>query len=274
MPDRKKGAGLFPALLKYWRGRRGMSQLDLALAADVSARHVSFLETGRAKPSEEMVLCLGATLEAPLRDQNAMLQAAGFNDHFAEANTHGHFGPSIERAIERMLSQHEPFPMIVMDNHYNMLKSNSGAQRLINRVLLDPSAIQPPLNVMSALFDPQLARPFIADWEKLAHSLLSRLHREALHRPHDTALTQLLEQLLSYPDVPPEWRQPDFSAPSDAALSIRFQRDELDLSFLTTVTAFNAPQNVSLEELRIESYFPIDENTEQACLRLAEADTI
>src|SRR5215831_6165015 len=111
-------ARLFPALLRHWRMRRGLSQLDLALAADVSPRHVSFLETGRAQPSREMVLRLGATLGVPLRDQNSMLRAAGFPDQFPEPRLEGGLPEGVTQAIERMLAQQEPFPMVVFDRHY------------------------------------------------------------------------------------------------------------------------------------------------------------
>src|SRR5262249_22432530 len=114
-------ARLFPALLRHWRTRHGLSQLDLALAADVSPRHVSFLETGRAQPSREMFLRLGATLGVPLRDQNAMLRAAGFPDEFPEPGLGDGLPAGITQAIERMLRQHEPFPMTVLDRHYNLL---------------------------------------------------------------------------------------------------------------------------------------------------------
>src|SRR5437899_2869377 len=122
---------LFPALLRHWRTRRGLSQLDLAVAGDVSSRHVSFLETGRAQPSREMVLRLGATLNVPLRDQNDMLRAAGFDEAFTEPPLDGGLSPGIARAIDRMLAQHEPYPMTVLDRRYNVLRTNEGATRLL-----------------------------------------------------------------------------------------------------------------------------------------------
>ena len=260
---------LFPALLKHWRGRRGLSQLDLALAADVSSRHVSFLETGRADPSREMVLRLGAALDVPLRDQNAMLRAAGFADEFAEPGIEGGLSPGVEQAIARMLARHEPFPMVVMDHRYDVLRTNVGAMRLLTRMVLEPAALGARPNAFHTLFDPRLARPFVLDWERTARVLLSRLHRETLARAGDAELASLLRSLLEYPDVPESWRQPDFSIASEPVLTVRLRRDELELSFLTTLTVFNAPQNVTLEELRIESYFPLDDATERACERLA-----
>src|SRR5688572_8657494 len=131
---------LFPALLKYWRHRRGLSQLDLALAAEVSARHVSFLETGRAQPSREMVLRLSTTLRISLREQNAMLHAAGFGPAFAEPEPQLELESPVRHAIERMLSQHEPYPMIVMNRRYDVLQANGAANRLFTRLVADPAA--------------------------------------------------------------------------------------------------------------------------------------
>jgi transcriptional regulator with XRE-family HTH domain len=257
--------GLFPAQLKYWRGKRGMSQLDLALAAGVSSRHVSFLETARARPSVEMVLRLGGVLQLALRDQNALLAAAGLEEVYDEPEPGVGLSGPIARALERMLQQQEPYPMIVMDRHYDVVRTNRGAEALLARFVAEPAAMTMPLNAVRAVFDPRLARPFIEDWPKLARLLLSRLHREALARPSDQGLADLVEALLQYPDVPEGWRQPEFSTESEPVASVIFCRDDVRLSFLTTVTVFNAPQNVTLEELRIESYFPQDDATARVC---------
>lgn len=267
---RKTAARLFPALLKHWRSRRGWSQLDLSLAAEISSRHVSFLETGRAQPSREMVLRLGSTLDLSLRDQNALLHAAGFPEEFDEPGMDAELPGAVGQAIDRMLAQHEPYPMIVMDRLYNVLRTNDGATRLLGKMVADPSAMSARLNVFHALFDSRLARPFVVEWERIAHALVARLHRESLANPDDPELMALVRSLFEYPDVPESWRQPDFTVPNGATLSIRLKRDALDLEFLTTVTAFNAPQNVTLEELRIESYFPLNDATAKACQTLAD----
>jgi transcriptional regulator with XRE-family HTH domain len=256
--------GLYPALLRHWRARRGLSQLDLAVAADVSSRHVSFLETGRAQPSREMVLRLGATLDVPLRDQNAMMRAAGHLPEFEEADA-GALPASIERAVARMFAVHDPFPITLLDRHYDVLRVNDGGARLLSRFVAEPDALPSRINVFRLLFDPRLARPFVVEWPRVARSLVARLHRETLGRPTDQPLGALLRSLFEYPEVPEAWRQPDFSSPSDATLTLHLRRDDLDLGFLTTVTTFSAPQNVTLEELRVESYFPLDAATERAC---------
>jgi transcriptional regulator with XRE-family HTH domain len=262
--ERRKG-GLFPALLKYWRGLRGLSQLDLALTADVSTRHVSFLETGRSAPSRDMVLRLASALQVPLRDQNEMLAAANFEPQFDEPDlVTGLTGP-VAQALERMMAQHEPYPLAVMDRRYDVLRTNRGGQRLLQRFVADPAALTPPVNACRLLFDPAGARPFVPNWERAAKMMLARLHREALSQPQDDALSSLVEELASFPDVPEDWRQPDFSMSVDPVFTLRLSKDGEELAFLTTLTVFSAPQNVTLEELRIESYYPLDDRTEQAC---------
>lgn len=246
-----------------------MSQLDLALAADVSSRHISFLETGRAQPGEEMVLRLAATLDVPLRKQNELLRAADFPERFKEPSLDGEIDPTIERALGLMMAQHEPFPMMVLKQNYDILRTNHVAQQLLVAFIEDPTAMTFPMNPYRFLFDPRLARSAVVDWEPTVRSLLSRLHREALHKPEQPALRELVDEMLSYPDVPVEWRQPDFSTPDDAAYTVRFRNDQMEIAFLTTITTFSAPSNITLEELRIESYFPLDENTEAICRALA-----
>ena len=262
-------SALFPALLKYWRNRRGLSQLDLALAAEVSPRHVSFLETGRSRPSQEMILRLGSTLDVPLREQNAMLRAAGLEEAFADPGPETPFAPAVERAIDRMMAQHEPFPLVVFDRKYDIVRLNEGASRLLPLFVADPGALEPPLNAMALLFDPRGARPFVEDWPQTARSMLSRLHREVLASGGDAELGALLNRILELPDVPASWKQPDFGIPSEPTLMVRLHRDPTRVAFLTTVTTFSAPQNVALEELHLESWFPLDEKTAETCTRLA-----
>ncbi len=269
MVTERHHGGLFSALLRYWRGQRGMSQLDLGLAAGVSARHVSFLETGRAKPSREMVLTLGATLDVPLRDQNELLMAGGFEATFAEPPLDADLDPAVQQAIERMLVKQEPYPMVVMNEVYDVLRFNAAAERILPLFIADVSLFVPPINAFKLLFDPALARPFVADWERSARSLLSQLHREALHHRGRGELAELVESLFAYPGVPRSWQKPDFSRPASATFTLRLQRDGLRLAFLTTLTKFTAPRNITLEELRLESYFPLDELTEETCRRLA-----
>lgn len=260
-------SGLFPAQLKYWRNQRGLSQLDFSLVAEVSARHISFLETGRASPSHEMVLRLGAALAVPLRDQNRLLRAAGFDAHFDEET------PSIPSVVSevltRMMKQHEPYPMVVLDRCYNVIQMNQGASALIPRFVADPSAATLPLNLLHMLFNPRLSRPFIRNWEALAGFLLSRVHQELLLRGDDPELRTLVDELLRFEDVPENWRGPDFATGGDPVFTMRLERNDIALAFSSTVTHFSGPQAVMLEELQIESFFPLDDETEAFCETLS-----
>src|SRR5262249_14001183 len=147
-----------------------------------------------------------------------------------------------------------------------------GAARLLPRFVLDPTALGSPLNLMRLLFDPRLARPFVLEWGRTAGALLARLHRESLARPSNAALGDLVRGLLEYPHVPASFRVPDLSVPIEPTLTLRLRKGELELAFLATVTVFSAPQNVTLEELRLESYFPLDEATARACERAAREE--
>lgn len=260
---------MFSALLKYWRGSRGYSQLDLALSAGVSARHVSFLETGRAKPSEEMILLLAATLDIPLRDRNELLRGAGFPPHFDEPKLDALEDQAVERTIAHMLAKHEPFPMMLLDPTYQILRVNRAATRLFGMVVKGELIGQ---NALIAFFDPEAGlRPFVVDWHDAARELIARVHRETLYHPHDERLAEVLKRLLAYPDVPKEWQRPDFSRKSAAVLPFRFRVGDIEVGFLTTMMKFNTPQNITIDELQIESYFPIDDVTEQLCMAMAAA---
>lgn len=252
-------SALFPALLKYWRRERGMSQLDFALTADVSTRHLSYLETGRAKPSREMVLRLASVLNVPMREQNAMLRAAGFEAEFEEPSFEAGMTREVQTVLDTMLRAHEPYPMVIMNHRYDALRVNDSGQRLLATFIDDPSALPAPLNLFLILLDDRLCKPYVVEWERTARFMLARLQRECLLSPQDEALQDLLRSALEY--APDDWREPNLSAPMDALMTFRLKRGDLELALVTTLTVFSAPQNVTLEELRIESYFPADEQT-------------
>jgi len=167
-----------------------MSQLDLALAADVSSRHISFLETGRAQPSEVMILGLASCLDVPLRNQNELLRAAGFEDRFEELDLNSGVDDQISRALDLIFADSNPYPIMLLNQHYDLLRSNHVAQQLLPLFIKDPSKITQPINLYRLLFDPELARPAVVDWEDIGQQLLSRLHREALHKPENSNLRE------------------------------------------------------------------------------------
>jgi transcriptional regulator with XRE-family HTH domain len=261
---------LFPALLRYWRGRHGLSQLDLALEAGVSARHVSFLEAGRARPSADMALRLLSVLHVPLRAQNEALRAAGLTARFPEPGLE-ELDPQLQRALTHMMAQQEPFPLTVLGGDFGILRSNRGAEGLFGAFVAEPSHMPPSPDIFTLLFDPRLLRPFVEEWTVFARSMLGRLQRELLQRAGDTRLQILLDRVLELPGVPPSWRHPDFSTQAPAAQSLRLTRGTMSVGFLVTVTKFSAPQQVMLDELSVESCFPLDDATRSVCERLVHA---
>ena len=260
---------MFPALLKYHRGRRGLSQLELALEADVSARHVSFLESGRAQPSPEMVLRLLSALGVPLRAQNEALTAAGLEPRFPEPVASG-LPPEVDAVLSQMMQQHEPFPLTVLGLDASVLRANRSANALFRAFAAQPAALSPQPDLFTFFFDPRLWRPFVTGWEHVARAMVSRLHLDVLLKG-DTRLTELLDRLLGFPGVPSSWRQPDFSAAVGPTATFRLERGDLKVGFLVTVTTFSGPRDVTVDELRIESCFPLDPATRAACERLAAA---
>ena len=260
-------AGLFPALLKHWRGQRGLSQLDLAVAAEVSSRHISFLETGRSAPSPEMILRLTAALDVPLRHVNAMLQAAGHAPVYPEAEPGEALPPEVAEALRLMKTHHDPFPLVVINRSYEIVDLNMGALALFGAAV--PALAEAPsldgLNLVRLSFDPQGAQPLLANFEELGRTLLWRIQREVLAEPERGPLRELLDEVLAMPTVSEDWRQADLSVPSSPAVMIHLRVGEQVLRFLTMVTALQAPQTVALDELRIETWFPSDAATAEAC---------
>jgi transcriptional regulator with XRE-family HTH domain len=241
----------------------------LAVEAEISARHVSFIETGRAQPSREMVILLAEVLDVPLRDRNELLIAAGYAPLYHETGLDAPAMAHLHRAFDFILHQQEPYPTLVLDRHWNVLEVNEGCAR-IQAYFLDPVAVAElgPPNAMRLMFHPQAFRPYIVNWEATAVSLIQWLHRDVGNGFADAETRGLLEELLSYPDVPRHWRTRDLTASLIPFLAIHFRKHELDLQFFTTLTSLGTPYDITLQELRIESFFPADKATEAAVRRL------
>jgi transcriptional regulator with XRE-family HTH domain len=261
-------------LLRRWRSVRRLSQLELALQAGVSARHLSFLETGRAQPSREMVLLLGGVLGVPLREQNALLQAAGYAALYRETALDDPQMAGIRQALELILRRHEPFGAVVLDRHWNLLLANEGYARLWNG--LGGSAVprlrayeliaRPRPNVLRVLFDPAGLRSSIANWQELAHHMVERVQREAL-ATDDEETRRLLRELLAVPGVPARWQEPDVAQAPRLVVPVELTIGPDRLRLFSTLTTLGAPQDITLHELRIEAFHPADEETEAVMLR-------
>lgn len=258
----------FGTLLKHWRNQRGFSQLDLAVTSQVSQRHISFLESGRAKPSREMVMQLATVLEIPLRQQNLMLTAAGFAPIHAETDLSAAEMTSVRKAIDFMLRQQEPYPAIVVDRYWNLLLTNHAATRLLN-AFIDPDQLQAyfyrdgKINLMRVMFHPQGLRPFVMNWKDFAGHLLQRLHREAMAEGESEQSIALLNELMSYSGVSEIWHTSNQTAQNALLLTVHLKRDALELKFFSTIATLGTPYDITLQELRIECLFPADEATER-----------
>ncbi|RNL61027.1 XRE family transcriptional regulator [Nocardioides marmoriginsengisoli] len=261
-------AGLFPALLRHWRTRRGMSQLDLASAADVSSRHISFLETGRSAPGVDMVVRLATTLDVPLRQVNALLRAAGHEPRYADA-AEGALPTAVQSALDLMKAHHDPYPLVVMDRSYRMLDANQGASALLGAVFADLGPIElTDLNLARLTVDPELGGRLVVNHDAMARDLLWRMQRELLADPDNDGLRELLDELLATPGLPSDWRRADPTAPSAPTLDLQLRVGSETWSFLLVVSALLAPLEVMLEELRIEQWFPADDLTAAGCAAL------
>jgi transcriptional regulator with XRE-family HTH domain len=245
-------------LLREWRSTRRRSQLDLALDAEISSRHLSYIESGKSQPSREMVTRLADTLAIPLRERNTLFIAAGYAPVYRETGLTTPEMALARQAIDFILKQQEPYPAIVIDRHWNLVQANEGAAKLIGFLLGAPPSDN---NVVRQIFRNDILRPYIANWEEAAVDMIGRLHREIDWVPTDKVLQDLLAEVLSYPGVPGQWRRRDLEMPKSPMLNFVFRKGDKELRFFSTWTTFGAPHDVTLEELRIESSFPADELT-------------
>ena len=264
----------FGRLLRLWRNRRGMSQLDLALNSDVSQRHVSFLESGRAKPSRDMVLQLAGALDIPLRQQNELLLAAGFAPAFrARALGTPEMG-EVNTALDLMLEQQEPYPAVVIDRYWTMQRGNRAAIRFMTFLAgSPPPAGAPPLNLMHALLAPGGLRHLVTNWAEVTRALLRTVHADVLAEGLHGEGARFLESLMAYPDVPAAWRQPQLDDKQMPLLPVKILKDGVALSFFTTIATLGTPRDVTLQEIRIETFYPADAGTAAVMRRWAAAET-
>lgn len=254
--------------LREWRQRRRMSQLDLALEAEISTRHLSFMETGRAAPSREMVLRLADRLDIPLRERNALLVAAGYAPVFPERSLDDPLLQPARKAMELVLAGHEPYPALAIDRHWNLVAHNKAVPHFLASV--DPALLAPPVNVLRLSLHPQGFAPRIANYWEWRNHLFERL-RHQIAITADPVLVDLSNELAAYP--PPADATPHtHSGSSEYAgivVPLQFITDSGVLSFISTTTVFGTPIDVTLSELALETFFPADAATADALRQLA-----
>jgi transcriptional regulator with XRE-family HTH domain len=265
-PRRSSPSAPAGALLREWRAAKGLSQLDLALEVGVSPRHLSCVETGKAQPSRDMVARLAEALHMPLRERNALMVAAGYAPKYRETALATAEMAPVRRAIEFFLNQQEPYPAFATNRHWDVLMTNRGAHRLFH-FLRDGGSVHP--NILRQVFDPNDMRPFVVNWEEVAGELIRHLHDEVAAAPSDAKARALLDEVLGYPDIPAQWRTREPGATPMPLLTTVFGKGDLRLHFFSAITTFGTPRDVTLDELRIECMFPVDEATAELCRKMA-----
>jgi transcriptional regulator with XRE-family HTH domain len=246
-------------LLREWRQRRRLSQLDLALEAGVSARHVSFVETGRSRPSAEMVMHLSDQLDVPLRDRNGLLLAAGYAPAYGQRDLDTAEMAPVRDAIDRLLRGHEPYPALVVDRHWGMVSANATIPLLTSGSA--DHLLEPPVNGLRLSLHPEGLAPRISNLGEWRAHLLDRLGRQAV-ASGDPALFALHEELAEYPGGD-RGQRAELDA-GDIAVPLRLQIDDTELSFISTATSFGTALDVTVSELSIEAFFPADDATAAA----------
>jgi transcriptional regulator with XRE-family HTH domain len=254
----RSGQG-FAAKLRWWRQRRGWSQLELAGRAEISQRHLSFLELGRASPSRQMVVRLATALDLPLRQHNALLLAAGFAPVWRETALGAPELAQLRHALDHILAQQEPFPAVVVDRHWNLLEANAGAARLVE-FLVGPLPPGAQVNLADALVAPDVLRPFLVNWADVVRYFVRSVEADAAadDSPESAAL---LERLIAYRDVRTALRRVAIEVGAAPVLPMHFCKGDVALRLFTTIATLGTPQNVTAQELRIESFFPMDDDT-------------
>lgn len=249
----------FATSLRRWRRHRSLSQLDLAGRTEISQRHLSFLELGRASPSRDMVMRLAIALEVPLRQHNALLIAAGFAPVWRQTDLAAPELGEVSRALDYILAQQEPFPAVAVDRHWNLLRTNSGAVRLVE-FLVGPLPPNTPINLADALVSPDVLRPHLLNWAEVVSYFVRSVEADAAAdgTPETAALHQ---RLLAYPGVREALRAPPAELATTPVLAMHFHKDETDLRLFTTIATLGTPQDITLQELRVECFFPIDDMT-------------
>ncbi|WP_183732139.1 helix-turn-helix transcriptional regulator [Paraburkholderia bannensis] len=248
-------------LLREWRVRRRMSQLLLATEAEISTRHLSFVESGRATPSREMVMHLAEQLDVPLRERNALLVAAGYAPMYRERSLDDPHLAAARDAVELVLRGHEPYPALAVDRHWNIVASNSALAPLIGDA--SPALLAAPINALRLSLHPEGMAPRILNWHAWRAHLLARLQRQ-IEASADATLAALLDELAAYPR--PAGAEPDTHEPPrhHIAVPLRISTALGELSFYSTTTVFGTPVDITLSELAIEAFFPADTKTAEA----------
>jgi transcriptional regulator with XRE-family HTH domain len=262
----------FGPMLRAWRRRRGASQLSLALQSGVSQRHVSFLESGRARPSREMVVQLSTALDVPLRQRNEMLLAAGFAPAYRESSLAAPELAPVRRAIDFILKQQEPYPAVVIDRLWNLLQANDAANAFTVFLFEGAPPAPPPgkgPNLLRWILDPKALRSKISNWQEVARYLVATTYAEILAAGGEPKALAFIEEIMAYPDVPASFRKLRFEERPPPMLTVDYLVGGKALSVFTTIATLGTPQDITLQEVRVESFFPADDRSDALFRSLA-----
>jgi transcriptional regulator with XRE-family HTH domain len=259
----------FGALLKHWRTTRRLSQLQLATEAGISARHLSFLETGRAQPSREMVQLLSGMLDVPLAERNAFLVGAGYAPVYGERSLGAPELAPVRRALEFTLRQQEPYPALVFDGYHDVVMRNEASRRIFE-VFRGPVPEHQTINGLRTIFDPAGLRPFVANWDEMAECMMQTLQREIADTGSDV-LIRLRDELLAFPGVPSRFATLCATTVEPPIIKLQLRKGDLSLAFFSAVSFLGRARDITLQDLKIECFFPADTVTEQFARRLAAA---
>jgi len=258
-------------LLRQWRNQRGLSQLRLAMSANVSTRHISFVENGRSNPSREMIIHLSDVLDIPLRERNRILQAAGFAALYRQTPLDDPALAQISKVIDLMLESRHPAGAVAVDWGWDIVRSNR-AMLLTTAYFAEPAMLaESPPNMMRMLFGEGGLHEHIVNWEEVAPIVIARMRREADYEGHAEA-GRLIDELHDSPAVAPEWLERAGDAAAPPLIMLHLKKDDVELRLFSTITTLGTPQDVTLQELRIETFHPADSASEQALRRLCGGD--
>ena len=256
-------------LLREWRATRRVSQLALALEAGTSTRHLSYVETGKSRPSREMIARLSEALDMPLRERNGLLLAAGYAPEYAETGLDAPEMAQVRRAVEFIIEHQEPYPAFVLNRRWDILMANRAAMRVADFLIGGTRHG----NMVRQFFDPADMRAVVTNWEEVAGDLIRHLQDEVASAPSDARARALLDEALASPGVPAHWHERQIGTPPPPLLTVLFRKRAPEggeeLSFFSTITTFGTPRDVTLDELRIECAFPADDATAARCRALA-----
>src|SRR6476620_2821759 len=261
-------AGHFSSLLKHWRKVRRLTQIELAVDANVSAKHLCFLETGRSQPSREMVQLLCSALDLPLEERNALHVAAGFVPPYSHKGLAADHLQPVRQALDFILRQQEPYPGIDIDLRWDVRMRNQGSARLL-KPFRDSYEMEARVadNAMHVAFHPKGLRQFMLNWDEFARQLIQILHRDVAQGSR--AASQLLDEIMTYPGLSAEWRLPRHSQASSPVMTMQLAKGDYRLAFFSTFTTLAMPTDAALQQIKIECFFPAADATDGKARQLA-----